>query len=93
MAEESITKCELLRRAIALLKVATDAKKRGLSLGLLDDQGKLQTTIKDADEKRLQNRITLALMTLTYVSLFMFSAYGAAYAVRVPHQGDRIINA
>lgn len=45
MAEEGLTKSELLRRAIALLKVATDAKQRGLSLGLLDAQGKLQTTI------------------------------------------------
>ncbi|WP_044186032.1 ribbon-helix-helix protein, CopG family [Hyalangium minutum] len=45
MAEEHITKSELLRRAIGLLKVANDAKKRGQSLGLLDEQGKPLTLI------------------------------------------------
>lgn len=44
-AEEQITKNELLRRAIALMKVAADAKKQGHSLGLLDAKGKIVVQI------------------------------------------------
>lgn len=40
---------------------------------------RLNEKAKDAEEKRLQSRVALALMTLTYVLLFIFSAYWALH--------------
>lgn len=39
------TKSELLRRAIALMEVAVEAKQRGQRLGLVDREDKLVTRI------------------------------------------------
>ncbi len=46
IAEEgATTKSEVLRRALALVKVAHDAKKEGRYLGLVRDREKLDTEI------------------------------------------------
>jgi predicted transcriptional regulator len=46
MADESATtKSEVLRRALALAKVAHDARKEKRYLGLVDDRRKLDTEI------------------------------------------------
>ena len=43
--KNSTTKTDLLRKAIALIEVAVDAKENDQSLGVIDDKGRVVTKI------------------------------------------------